>query len=567
MTAAEAEPLRAVQDTEAEAETRRIASAGAMPRGAAGRTPEDTQNEILTQLEGKQKSPSATRPPSAAATLVDLPPESAAATPGVPILNSLGAPPLSSSSKKCPPPRPQQPQTLIPKMVGHGINSRVLTQAQPPTDSQQQQAVHPPSFDFVEQQQGLLDAPPPPAPTAPQYEDYLQGIQPVMPPPSVAPLPPSFAEFETAQINQNASVVDEDGIFAYDENGNPLTMQQRQTMVDEQRRLYERIVEENATRSKDAAANKADAFDVRSTNAVARAMPGGEEVATNAAGRNRQPVDAQRTDAVRQIQIGANQTAAIHGQDRTKQAIRDGTAILVQCLSCQNWMQVTDTATLMMCPVCQVVSPVIRQDQVLTKEEAIQLTMDRKMAEKLQEEAYAEQDQEGSQDNDVGFFGSLFGSSEAASAKEGAASLANTTHASDSWWDKMSSMVSSGIVLSSSAKERSDLGVTRPPGNPDYPGAPAACNNNEETCGLLTPAVVEGDGNLANLPAARGAEQRPLFSCVVEGMSNAASAISTSFSADMEAGNEEADALIVTSMGRGVGDGVGEYSRVPDERL
>eukprot|EP01083_Nonionella_stella_P018717 52067_1 len=81
------------------------------------------------------------------------------------------------------------------------------------------------------------------------------------------------------------------------------------------------------------------------------------------------PADAAQAEQRRMVRIGSNQTVALHGQDRTKKAIKEGTAILVQCINCQDWMQVTDTATLMFCPVCQVVSAVVPQTEVLTKEE------------------------------------------------------------------------------------------------------------------------------------------------------------------------------------------------------
>jgi len=66
----------------------------------------------------------------------------------------------------------------------------------------------------------------------------------------------------------------------------------------------------------------------------------------------------------------------------TKKVIAEGTAIFVQCITCQNLMQVTDSATIMFCPVCQVVSTVTQQMEVMTKEEAVQLTLDQKMAPK-----------------------------------------------------------------------------------------------------------------------------------------------------------------------------------------
>jgi hypothetical protein len=186
----------------------------------------------------------------------------------------------------------------------------------------------------------------------------------------------------------------------------------------------------------------------------------------------------------------------------------------------------------MFCPVCQVVCPVIQQNEVLTKEQAIQLTMDRKLAEKLQAEAYAANDNKRAQE--VGYFSRLFGSGDNSST---ATNTTNSAPVSQSWWDKISSIVSYGVE--EEPRQRGDMGVTRPPGASDtnassvstYPGqrrlptlTPATITGTEEeTRGLLHPVVV--NGNEANLPSGRIAEQRPLLSCVYDSVSNVASSV------------------------------------------
>jgi len=627
-------------------EDQRIQKAQSALRSVAGRALEDKQKSILAQLEGKSTPVAAVEQPTAA----------------VPIMKSLDPLPPSFDSMKFPPPKEMQQQLQHPHlappnadfsshaMVGHGMNSRVLSHA--PPEQQQQQAVAPPSFDFVEQQ--MMSTPvevPPPAPTAPTESpsaphvtmnaetDYLQGVQPVAPPfaPGNAqvqqsmPPPPSFALFEqqqTTNTTQNdeevaaAAAAYDDGVFDYDLDGNPLSPAQREALMDEQRQLYESIMKEKAMNDEAIAIANADAFDLRSSSAAAAAMPGGETT-THAAhargvdsmdsvGRNVQgsaAADAANAAALaagftvpetdeearkanrRLVKIGNNQTVALHGQDRTKKAIKEGTAILVQCMSCQNWMQVTDTATLMFCPVCQVVSPVIQQNEVLTKEEAIQLTMDRKLAEKLQAEAYNQNEGEQSEErggSEESVFSRLFGlgaTADNADTAAGALSSSPTTSAtagsaapSDSWWNKISSIVSYGVADG----DRGEMGVTRPPGAPasEYPaqrrGSPAAASaagarssptRNEETRGLLSPVVV--DGNEANLPSGRVAEQKPLFSCVMDSVSSATSAMFTTGEGGRDAeGNMygvDASSLLVTNAGRGVGDGAGDYSKLPDQ--
>ena len=73
------------------------------------------------------------------------------------------------------------------------------------------------------------------------------------------------------------------------------------------------------------------------------------------------------------------------------------------------------------------------------------------------------------------------------------------------------------------------------------------------------------DGNEANLPSARVAEQKPLFSCVMDSVSSATSAMFTAGEGERDAeGNMygvDASSLLVTNAGRGVGD----YAKLPDQ--
>lgn len=624
-------------------EEQRIQKAQSALRSVAGRALEDKQKSILAQLEGKSSVEEVEQP-----------------TAGVPIMKSMDPLPPSFDSMKFPPPKEMQQQLKHPhiappmsgfgsaEMVGHGMNSRKISQ-QP---EQQQQMAAPPSFDFVEHQ--MMSAPvevAPPAPTAPAESpsappntmsaevDYLQGVQPVAPPPfateqvqqqTMAP-PPSFALFEqqqqttppTTNTQHNEAVVDDDGVFDYDLDGNPLTPAQREILLNEQRQLYESIMKEKSMNDEAIAFANADAFDQRSSNAAARAMPGGSATTHDVHNRNMDSVgrnveagaasdaaaaslaaggtvsdeagatddEATRRASRRLVKIGNNQTVALHGQDRTKKAIKEGTAILVQCINCQNWMQVTDTATLMFCPVCQVVSPVIQQNEVLTKEEAIQLTMDRKLAEKLQAEAYNQQEagEQGEEASEKGMFAKFFEgiggavvdtaesaagalSSPSTSATAGASAAAAGPQ-SDTWWNKVSSIVGYGVADG----ERGEMGVTRPPGASasEFPmerrstsaaaasSAAASPTHNEERRGLLSPVVV--DGNEANLPSGRVAEQKPLFSCVMDSVSSATSAMFTTGEGTQDEYGVDSSSLLVTNAGRGVGDGAGDYSKLPDQ--
>mmetsp|Transcript_17528 Transcript_17528/g.36789 ORF Transcript_17528/g.36789 Transcript_17528/m.36789 type:complete len:702 (+) Transcript_17528:133-2238(+) len=573
------------------AEEERIQKARSVLKSAAGNALEDKQERILRELEGKKPA-------------------------DAPRVGELKAPP-KNSFQPAPPPF-------------EAINFQASEQHQEQQNTQQhfpmsslphQQQLHqqhnqpqPPSFDFVEQQ---LKPPPSPAPAAPSAPspsapeimhheyDHFEGILPVAPPPteqqppshdflsdSLPAPPPSFTEFEQQQQEQFNPDMD-DGIFAYDDEGNPLSPKQRQAMIDEQRRLYEEIVKEKAANDAAIAQANADAFDSRSSSAAVKAMESQNQIMdsvgrvdvngeTSAAEDDEEGARERRSR--RMVKIGNNQTVALHGQERTKKAIKEGTAILVQCINCQNWMQVTETATLMFCPVCQVVSPVIKQNEVMTKDEAIQLTMDRKLAEKLQAEAYASEEEEdggkGGGKAEEGYFAKLFGmgGTEEASSTSSPATASKT--ADDSWWGKISSIVSYGVA--EEPKERGDLGVTRPPGSSSsssYPGqrrgvrtmnhtsissaGSSSPSRSEEYAGLLRPVT---DGNEANLPAGRVAEQKPLFSCIYDSVSTAASAAFSTGAGEDGEGNVhgvDSSSLLVTNARRG--DGGGNYSQLPDD--
>jgi hypothetical protein len=447
-------------------------------------------------------------------------------------------------------------------MVGHGMNSRFLSEQQ----QQQRRTTITPSA-------------PPHATT--ELLDHLHGVQPVAPPSSTNVQ--SDAQQASSTVNDDDDI---DLISEFDENGNPLTLEQRRTLLNEQRKLYESIMKEKADNDAAIAEANAESFDRRSSSAASSVGTGRYAAETSdtpqakiSAGASADQEGAMTSSSQRRIKIGSNQTVALRGQESTKKAIKDGTAIIVQCINCQHWMQITGSATLMLCPICQVVSPVVKQNEVLTKEDAIQLTIDRKLAEKLQSEINNGEVPRAK--TEEGYFTRFFGGS----ISENSASAAATQQKSDSWWNRISSIVSYGED-DEAHHHRGELGVTRPPGSnvataSQYPaqlrgsnssvgrasisGTNHTSTNSEETRGLLGPVVI--DGNEENLPPGRVAERQPLFSCVVNSVSSAAAAVFTNGDTDSEGNVHGVDgrALLITNAGRGVGDNAGDYSRLSDE--
>jgi hypothetical protein len=170
--------------------------------------------------------------------------------------------------------------------------------------------------------------------------------------PAPVPPPPSFAEFEE-QLQRKPppeTKIETDTSFDFDVDGIPLSQEERQQMLEEQHRLYENIMKEKAANDIAIARASADAFDSRSPAAASRAEVRNEQM--DSMGRDVDPraaggpkTEGEQTDInepKRYVQIGGNQTVALHGQERTKKAIKEGTALLVQCINCQNWMQVSE---------------------------------------------------------------------------------------------------------------------------------------------------------------------------------------------------------------------------------
>jgi len=421
-------------------------------------------------------------------------------TVAVPIMKSLDPPPP-------PPPPSYLNSTKIPlgtiseEMVGHGMNSRVLSKQQQQHYPETQPAIRamkpdpPPSFNIDHEQQSRFAS--------------VQSTKPVVPPPAAA--------FHRLQPIDPPTYAEEDGIDSiteYDESGNHLTPQQRQALLDEQRKLYESIMKEKADNDAAIAKANADLFDMRSSSAVARSMTGDASIA----GRNIRAeltaitispggvadslvtadsaaaaVAPSQSTSQRMITIGSNQTVALHGQDITKKAISDGTAILIQCVNCQNWMQVTGKATLMLCPICRVVSPVVKQNEVLTREEAIQLTKDRDIAEKLQAEL----------NHGEG------GVSEAGNVELSSSQQQQQQQQSDSWWNRLSSIVSYGVA--DEVHPRGELGVTRPPGSAAVAASlqyPAQRRGNTSSSGVILSSNIHSSAETSDEMVGHGMNSR-----------------------------------------------------------
>lgn len=390
----------------------------------------------------------------------------------------------------------------------------------PPGAPPQEEA--PPAFSLLEEAFDMKPpatepiAPPsyasaPPVPSAPTFEDLLGGTPTAPPPPlgGVEQLPPP----PMPPVEQKQQSVEEE--FAAALEG--LSEEEKASLLAEQRQIMEQI-EKNKGSKTSAAVSAADAFDQRSNAAVAR-IAGGENSRVRLPGGGSATSSADAADAAqRTVKLGDNQEVALHGQERTRAAIADGTAILVQCVNCNNWMQVTDNATLMFCPVCQVVSPVDRENAVATKEEALQMEADRKLAEELQKEEYTSAERQERRQRRT----QQQQQQQAQGKKD------------ESWWDWLG--LGGGAAegterpqphAQTSPQYRGDMGVARPPGA--GAGLQAAQTGDMSFAGSNSYDAEDRSllNNRRGPGGARVAEAKPLFACVADSITTAASSFST----------------------------------------
>jgi hypothetical protein len=479
------------------------------------------------------------------------------------------------------PPPPAFDDDLLMSMDDHVDHQ----QSQPP----------PPAFDAVPP--SLFAAPPPPAPAAPSMqwdphapsapsapsapamEDLYHTHQDQHDPAPPMPAPPTMDDWGSMQVMappptaaQNTTSTGSSSIDDLTAGMDPEAVQmilgiaglsdhEKRELLEEQAKILADIEKDKKSAATSGATARADAFEQRSFSAAVGSIGGGGGSGTRA----RAPAAAAAASSsassdTRTVNLGGGQEVALHGQEKTRQAIEEGTAILVQCLSCSNWMQVTESASLMFCPVCQVVSPVEKTQTTATQQEATQFKSDQELAEQLQKEEY---DVAGREDRQ-----------RAAKAKAKADAKATRTvqeEQSQSWMEWMglssptaaaarpSSQMPAFAIPAERPRERGEMGVSRPPGSGlssprtgEETNTINFSNSYDEQEGLMG----MGGGGTRRLPAARVAQQQPLFNCVADSITSAASQAMTALnnaSQDEEGNVHGVDAsslLAITNVGR-----------------
>ena len=356
----------------------------------------------------------------------------------------------------------------------------------------------PPAFEHVENTFYQMDFPPPPPIDLVMPPPPIESFAPPPPIESMAPPAASAPSFEDLLGSQQhhapqpipppaaPPAIDEDILAALDPA-------EREVLLQEQKQIMEQIEREKTNNVASSAAARAMAFDQRSSAAVAQVAATYDRPSSRPASRpTRSQTSGRGGEAT--VNLGAGEQVPLHGQEKTQQAIKDGTAVVVQCINCQNWMQVTNSASLMFCPTCQVVSPV-EQGGSADMESAAQMSADAQLAEKLQNEEYQK---------------ASGGSERPRRAKPQQQQQQQADSSSQSWYDWFTGVPTKPPP----AAERHVAEIRRAPGL-------VAAQTGEEVMGSRSRSYDESEGLISG-GGARVADQKSMFACVTDSISTAA---------------------------------------------
>lgn len=403
-----------------------------------------------------------------------------------------------------PPPMQQEPDLLMAfdapqkdSLPPPSYNTNFLQPPPPPATMDAPPAFHtvantatafppPPPIDSVLAPPAAMAPPPmmmmaPPAASAPSFESLME--------PTSTTAPPLQHDFAGMQAMPPPPAIDEDILAALDPA-------ERDALLEEQRQILAQIEQNKKGDEASGAAARAMAFNQRSSAAVANLAASMDGPSASAAPRSavaRAPSAPSRSGNT--VDLGDGASVPLHGQEKTQQAIKDGTAVIVQCMSCQNWMQVTEAASLMFCPICQVVCPVEKAGAATSAdmEAAAQLAADQQMAEELQKEEYKK----------------AAGSSSSSTRRRQQQQQAKAAGDKDqSWYDWLTGTPAPAPGTAAASSNTHSAEINRGGGSAG-PRLVAAQTGTDETQGLVR-------------SSARVAEQKGLFACVADSVSEAA---------------------------------------------
>jgi len=440
----------------------------------------------------------------------------------------LPPPPQFTESQTEGPPVMMPPPTMMappPTMMAPPLSAPPTTTMPPPPSFdifEQQQAKEdniappmlPPAFDAIEND--ILGFPDAQAPSAPPTEESLMdnfdGITPMAPPPT----------YPGEQVDVDA------GVFEFDIDGNPLSPEERRKMMEEQRAIMEQIQKQASENKASEAAVRANAFETR----MMANQTGGNTARTSSA--------APSSDISAAIDLGSIDPAEVEEQrkileqiEKENQKARGGSVV--------GGYQ----------------SPAIA-DNAFTSEEAKQMEEDRKLAERLQNEEEEDRKLAERLQNEENAAASDY----PARRRTGASSSAPAAAESESWWDSLKVGMGMSTTPEDSEEKRSaEIQVSRPPGSSSSAHRTSYGDDDYEKAGLL------GGGNPRE---ARVAESKPLFSCVVDSVYDAAAVAAAGVTSMTQGDDEEVHGVDTTSFLAvpKIGDDrgpSGSYSAIPND--
>mmetsp|Transcript_110166 Transcript_110166/g.318437 ORF Transcript_110166/g.318437 Transcript_110166/m.318437 type:complete len:554 (-) Transcript_110166:100-1761(-) len=435
--------------------------------------------------KAQQQPSTAMKPPPEVDLLGDFDAPGKASDPPPAYDTNFLPPPPASNDSFLPPPPPQEEASSAPPP----FDDTMTFSAPPPLNT-----LAPPP---ASTSQPTYAMPPPPAASAPDFEDLMSHQHYDQPPP---PAPESNLLDMPEAMSPPQPEIDEDILAALDPA-------EREAILEEQRKIMAQIEKEKDQNNASSAAARAMAFDQRSSAAVAKvagqydSAPARRSTATTSSSKKS---SSSAASSPGMVNLGHGEQVPLHGQEQTQKAIKDGTALIVQCLNCQNWMQVTKDATLMFCPTCQVVSPVLAEEAATEKdmEAAAQLAADAQLAEKLQAEEYGRAS------------ASRSAASRAKSSKPKAAKLEKGQAVEQSWYDWFMG-TSTETAKPTPARGSAELPSRSGGGG----GGLVAASTGEEAYGRNR--SYDESESLMGGGGARMAESKGMFACVADAVGSA----------------------------------------------
>ena len=390
------------------------------------------------------------------------------------------------------------PPPAMPAAAAPPAFDAVESTLQPPTDN----LMPPPPIDSVMPPPPPMDdvLPPPPmddnmlmmptapAASAPSFEDLLGGgvtQQPTSEFTPMAPPPMQEAPAPAPELDIDESIL------------NALDPAEREAFLEEQRKIMEQIEKNKTGNQASGAAARAAAFDQRSTAAVAQVAASYD--ASSSRSKSKKKNSSKTSSAASgMVNLGEGVEAPLHGSEKTQQAIDDGTALIVQCMSCNNWMQVTQEAEVMFCPICQTVCHVEKKGAAKASdmEAAAQMAADAELAEKLQKEEYSRAQEGGGS------------SSRRRQQRAAAPAPASSASGEQSWYDWLTGAPAPAPVPARGSSEiRPQRGLVAATTGEEFASRSRSYDESE---GLM------GGGG------ARVAQQKSMFACVTDSIADAA---------------------------------------------